>query len=382
MDKNVYFASCSGYEQEEVVQKIETLFSQLEVENMTGKKILLKPNLLSKSSPEKAITTHPEVVRGVIIACKKRGATDIMIADSAGGLYNPKQSKGLYQGCGIEKIALEEGVRLYTDCQWKDVPCTGEKVSGFKILEPVLEADIFINLPKCKTHSMMGMTAACKNLFGCIPGLDKSQWHTRFPQKEDFGAMLVDLFQLIPPSFSILDGILAMEGDGPGSGTPRSLGLLMASCDSLGLDLALAEMMGFPKIAYLEAAKKRGICAEQFDPSLAQGESALFAPISHWVLPKSYEKGASSDTTFSQFLPKAFRPLGKRIEASLAPRPVVLPSLCVGCKKCAEICSKDAIIFQGNQAKIKKKDCISCFCCHEVCPVKAIEIKTSKFFSH
>lgn len=384
MKQQVYFASVPSYDSPLLEQKIDQYFQEENPNWNSGTKILLKPNLLSKSSPDKAITTHPEVVRGVIRACKNRGikGENILLADSAGGLYHTKQTMALYQGCGMTAIAKEEGIQLYTDCQWETVATKGKVVSEFTLLKPVREVDYIINLPKFKTHVMTGMTAGCKNMFGCIPGLDKSQWHTRFPQKDPFGEMLMDLYQLIPPNLTLLDGILAMEGDGPGGGTPRSLGILMASEDTLLLDLAVAEMMGYQgaTIPYIKAGIDRGLCPPVFDPSYAVGEEALFAPIPNWVLPSSYQGGKEANTTFSQFLPPLLQGLGERVEEALAPKPVIRKQACIGCEKCSEICSKDAISFENRKGFIDKKSCIRCFCCHEVCPVKAIDIKKSGLF--
>ncbi len=383
MKDTVYMKAVESYDTELVTTAVEELFQGCTVAMGPETKVLLKPNLLSKSAPEKAITTHPEVVRGVIRACRKRGVENIVIADSAGGLYNPKQCQALYQGTGMAKIALEEKVSLYTDCQWVEVPCQGKVVSSFRIIKAVAEADVIINLPKFKTHVMTGMTAAVKNMFGCVPGLEKSQWHTRFPQREDFGEMLLDLYGLLPPSFNLLDGILAMEGDGPGGGEPRQSRILLSSENPLHLDLVVAEMMGYTgsDIPYLSAAMKRGLCAERVDTAWLQGDKELFAPIPNWVLPKSYQGVVTANTTFSQFLPKPLQGLGRAVERHMAARPVVKGELCISCKKCSEICSKNAIDFVKGKAVIRKKACISCFCCHEVCPVKAIDVKQSRIYN-
>lgn len=383
MNHSIYITACNNYQTNLVTEKIEFLFSQLAVTQTLTKdtKVLLKPNLLSKMPPEKAVTTHPEVVRGVIRACVKRGvlAKNIVIADSAGGLYNTKQTKALYQGCGLTPIAQEESATLYTDCQWELVQTQGTVVSAFNILKPVLEADFIINLPKFKTHVMTGLTAGCKNMFGCVPGLDKSQWHTRFPERDPFGNMLIDLYQLVTPTFSLLDGILAMEGDGPGGGTPRELGVLLASEDTLHLDLAVAHMMGLSPliVPYLKAAYQRQLCGSSVDLSQVFGDIERCSLIPHWKLPKSYENGAVGSTSFVASFPKFLQPLGRKLESSLAPRPFVKEDECVNCKRCSEICSKHAISFHKNKARIDKNRCILCFCCHEVCPVKAIDIKKS-----
>ncbi len=383
----VAFVKESSYSTEAVEQAVEYLFSFISCTKKINSesKILLKPNLLAKHVPERAVTTHPEVLRAVIHACVKRGARreNIIVADSAGGLYNPTQMKNLYQGCGLTAIAKEEQVQLYSACESTNHKVqSGKVVTEFEILNPVLEADIIINLPKFKAHVMTGMTAACKNMFGVIPGLKKSEWHMRFPDKERFGDMIIDLLETITPDFAILDGILAMEGDGPAGGEPREIGVLMASEDMVNLDLAVAQMMGLDpmRVPYLKAAHLRGLGNEKFDSADAVGEVDAFTLIEQWKLPESYQGNGNGYIDFAEYVPSIFRPVVKRLEEAVAPRPVIDKKLCIGCGKCAEICSQDTIEITNKKATIIKQKCIRCFCCHEMCPVKAIEVKKFKLF--
>lgn len=384
MTKSVFTQAVRDYDLPLVEQAVETLFSQLEAPQRINAQswILLKPNLLAKHPPHHAVTTHPVVVQAVIRACVRRGALPerIVVADSAGGIYNPSQMKGLYQGCGLWPLAREEGVTLYTACQSQvhDTP-KGQVAKSFDIIAPALEADFIINLPKCKTHVMTGMTGACKNLFGLVPGLKKSQWHMRFPDKDRFGNMLVDLLEAFPPDLAILDGILAMEGDGPGGGTPRKAGILMASEDMVNLDLAMAHMMGIPPmvVPYLQAAHQRGLGDAAIDLTTVVGGLPVFTD---WVLPSSYQGSNQASVTFANQVPKPLTPLVRQLEHHLAPRPVIAKSLCIGCGKCKEICPQDTILLTDGKARIVAKDCIRCFCCHEVCPVKAIDVKSSNVF--
>ncbi len=387
MEKKIAIVEAESYQTDIVCKKIIELFDKMSITKTINEhtKILLKPNLLAKHPPEHAVTTHPEVLRGVIRACIQKGASKdhILVADSAGGIYNPKQMKSLYQGCGLTTVCEEEGVSLYMECQSQviSVP-NGRVVSEFEILTPVLEADFIINLPKMKSHVMTGMTAACKNMFGIIPGLKKSEWHMRFPDKERFGQMLIDLLETVPPQLAILDGILAMEGNGPGGGDPREVGILMASEDMLNMDLAIAYMMGLsPKrVPYLRAANQRGLCDDEFQLHYLDDESNLCKPLFEWKLPESYVGDHDGNTDFAALAPNWLKPMAKKVEDMIAPYPKVEEDLCIGCGKCAEICSKDAINIKNKKAKIRKKDCIRCFCCHEMCPVKAIEVKKMKFF--
>jgi len=374
MDKNVYFAAAANYDQQTVDVAVERLFCQLPAaQAIGGKRVLLKPNLLAKHTPERAVTTHPALVRAVIRAVRRRGAASITVADSPGGVYNPGILRSIYKVSGLTDVCREEGAALYTDCKSREVPAKGQVVKQFTLLEPVLDCDVIINLPKLKTHMMTGLSAATKNLFGCIPGLQKAEWHMRFPDKERFGGMLVDLLCTVKPGFAILDGILAQEGDGPAGGTPRMVGIVAAAEDHLQMDLALCRMLGIrPKdVPYLNAAISRGLCPEQFDPACAKGEGELCRPIPGYRLPSSW-----GSVDFADKAPRAVRWAVPAVERLLAPRPVINKSRCIGCGKCAEICPQHTITVQGK-AHIHAARCIRCFCCHEMCPVKAIDTRRS-----
>lgn len=374
MDKNVYFAAAANYDQQTVDAAVERLFCQLPAaQALGGKRVLLKPNLLAKHTPERAVTTHPALVRAVIRAVRRRGAASITVADSPGGVYNPGILRSIYKVSGLTDVCREEGVALYTHCKSREVPAKGQVVKQFTLLEPVLDCDVIINLPKLKTHMMTGLSAATKNLFGCIPGLQKAEWHMRFPDKERFGGMLVDLLCTVKPGFAILDGILAQEGDGPAGGTPRMVGIVAAAEDHLQMDLALCRMLGIrPKdVPYLNAAISRGLCPEQFDPACAKGEGELCRPIPGYRLPSSW-----GSVDFADKAPRAVRWAVPAVERLLAPRPVINKSRCIGCGKCAEICPQHTITVQGT-AHIHAARCIRCFCCHEMCPVKAIDTRRS-----
>lgn len=374
MDKNVYFAAAANYDQQTVDAAVERLFCQLPAaQALGGKRVLLKPNLLAKHTPERAVTTHPALVRAVIRAVRRRGAASITVADSPGGVYNPGILRSIYKVSGLTDVCREEGAALYTDCKSREVPAKGQVVKQFTLLEPVLDCDVIINLPKLKTHMMTGLSAATKNLFGCIPGLQKAEWHMRFPDKERFGGMLVDLLCTVKPGFAILDGILAQEGDGPAGGTPRMVGIVAAAEDHLQMDLAFCHMLNIrPKdVSYLNAAISRGLCPEQFDPACAKGEGELCRPIPGYRLPSSW-----GSVDFADKAPRAVRWAVPAVERLLAPRPVINKSRCIGCGKCAEICPQHTITVQGK-AHIHAARCIRCFCCHEMCPVKAIDTRRS-----
>ena len=379
MDERVFFAAAPSYSQSAVDAAVEQLLRQLPAAVLLapGKTVLLKPNLLSGSAPEKAVTTHPAVVKAVIRAAKRRGvaASDIMESESRGGPHASGLVKAAWKARGIAAVCAEEGVGLYTGAASGEAPKAEGAKRRFTFLEPVLAADVLIDLPKAKTHMMTGLSAATKNLFGCIPGLQKAEWHMRCPQKEDFGDMLVDLLLTVKPAFAVLDGVVAHEGNGPSGGSPRPLGFLAAAEDPLSMDLALCAMLGLApeSVPYLAAARRRGLCPAAFDPALAAGEKALSAPVENFRLPDSWRR-----MNFSDSAPRAVRWAVPAVEQWVAPRPKIAPARCIGCGRCAEICPRHTIELKNKKAHIKPKDCIRCFCCHEVCPVQAID--TKRFF--
>lgn len=375
---------------------VERVFALLDAPKAIGPdtKILLKPNLLSKSPPEKAVTTHPEIVRAVVHACLRRGARpeNITLADSAGGLYNPAGVEALYRTSGMAAVCAAEGIHAYTACESGPRAVeNGAVVREFELLRPVLEADFIIDLPKFKTHVMTGMTAATKNLFGCIPGLKKAEWHTRFPDRERFGQMLIDLLLTVKPAMAVLDGVVGMEGDGPGGGEPRPVGLVLG-CEGGELpllDCAVCRLMGLDpmRVPYLKAAADRGLLlAGGFDPAtMLAGDTDAFVPLQDWKLPSSFADGGLGSTDFADSrtrVPAFLAPVVRYAEKWIAPHPVIDRKKCVGCGRCAEICPQHTILLDTarKKAKIKTGDCIRCFCCHEMCPVKAIEVKKLDVF--
>ena len=378
MDDKVYFAAAGSYDPAAVEAAVERLFGQLPAAAAVGpgKKVLLKPNLLAKHGPDKAVTTHPEVLRAVIRAVKRRGADDLLVADSPGGPYTPALVKSIYKASGLAAVCQEEQVPLYTACESAAAPAAGGAAAKeFTLLRPVLEADVLIDLPKLKTHMMTGLSAATKNLFGCIPGLQKAEWHMRLPEKERFGEMLVDLLETVKPAFAVLDAVVAHEGDGPSGGTPRPVGFVAAAGDLLQMDLALCAMVGLQpaQVPYLSAAMRRGLCAERFDPAKAAGEAELFAPIDGFKLPSSW-----GSVDFADNAPRPIRWAVPAVQRAIAPRPVIDRAGCIGCGQCATICPQKTVRLEEGRARILPKRCIRCFCCHEICPVGAIG--TKRFF--
>ncbi len=378
MDK-VVLSRTPNYGEQALYESVCRQFACLDYDftQMVGKRVLIKPNLLMKRTPEQATTTHPGVVHAVIRRLNELGVEDIVVADSPGGLYNVGALTGIYQASGMMEAV--EGVQAHLNYDVtngsRQVPAY-RRVSSFPLITPVLQADYVISIAKLKTHGMTMLSGGVKNLFGCVPGLMKPEFHCRFPKKEDFCEMLVDLCECVRPDITLVDAVVSMEGDGPSGGSPRQTGYLFGATNPYALDCILSRFIGFEEdeIGTVRAAKARGLCQGGGEVSLC-GDTEGFAPVEDFLHPHSKE------TDFSGNVPRFLRGTVSFLVGKVAkPRPVIRHTDCIGCGKCAQSCPQHTIRIRGGKAHIQYGDCIRCFCCHEMCPVKAIDIKRFRFF--
>ncbi len=369
----VYVVKCPDYKQ--VEEKMEMLLSMMGGMSQfakAGEKIVLKANLLVPAKPEKAVTTHPMVVAAVARMVKSVGASCI-IADSPGSgyPYNEKTLDRVYRTCGMYEASKESGieVNLDTTCQTVFFP-EGKLIKRFEIITPVVQADGVLNLCKLKTHSFMSMTGAIKNSFGVIPGITKSGYHAKLPDKHDFASMCLDLSTYVSPRISIMDAVTGMEGNGPQNGTPRHVGLLLASRSAFALDVVASEVMGIDREnnPILVEAEKRKLFPNHLEQVEVIGVDIADLRISDFKLPSTLLVGVSS-----LFL-SALYPLFKNW---ITVWPQIIENKCVGCGVCRDACPVKAISIVNSHAHIDKKNCIRCYCCHEMCPRDAIEFRSS-----
>lgn len=374
MNGTVYIQNVSAYD-DAVFAAVENIFAAAGLDGRiaAAQRIVVKPNLLMKCGPDAAVTTHPLVMQAVIRALQKRGAKDILIAESPGGLFTLSRLESIYGGCGMKQLA-GEGVRLNTDLSAVTREALGRT---FELLAPIAQSDLLISVGKLKTHAMTGMSGGVKNLFGAIPGLTKPQFHFLFPEKGDFCDMLCDLCALLDPALTVLDGVVGMEGDGPSAGVPRSFGLILGSRDPFALDRAAAHMLGLSlnEALTVKASVKKGLAPERAEDLTVAGDKERFDhPFTDVLRPQS------SEADFSSKLPRPLRSAGSKLLRQLAPRPRVRTADCIGCGRCAESCPVHTIALVKGRAVIRKAPCIRCFCCHEMCPVHAIDISKNIVF--
>ena len=368
--EKVWLSRCGGYAPEELLCQMEEAFTALGVweEIRPGMKVVLKPNLVMSSKPEAAIATHPALVAAVGKCVQKAGG-EVLIAESPGGPYTPAAMKAIFRGCGYTDMAKDCGFALYTECKSREVTLPrAQRCRQLSVAEPFLTRDYLIDLCKLKTHGMVGFSGAVKNLFGAVPGLQKPELHCRFPEKQPFSEMLVDLCDFLQPDLCIMDGILAMEGNGPTGGQPRKMGVLGASKSPYALDVCGAALIGMKPegVLMLKEANRRGL--GPLSPEECQLVKEPVAPLAQ----PDFVKAKASSTDFIDRLPSFLRPAAKKIAT---PTPKIRKKECVGCGRCAESCPQHTIQIREGKAVIDYKNCIRCFCCHEMCPKHVIDIR-------
>ena len=370
--KTVSLVPCSSYEAIEIRSALKRALDPLggiEAFVKPGQRVLLKPNLLSAKDPLRAITTHPMLVEAVAEEVQRVGANPF-VGDSPGGAV--RGIKRVWANTGMEEMAQRAGLELVN---FEASGSKGIKFGAytFYIAKPVLEADVIINLPKLKTHSLTLLTCAVKNMFGVMPGFRKGEQHKRYPKPGEFARMLVHLYKLVTPSLTIVDAVLAMEGNGPSSGQPRWLKMLMAGEDAVAVDAAVGRVIGFPDgfVDTTRIATEMGLGEGRVEHLNVVGDAAG-RTAEGFVLPSN---------RVQKLVP---RPLVKLIAPLVWVKPVIMPTKCTGCGFCAESCPVKTIAKEGKVYKIVDKHCIKCLCCHELCPESSVEIKLSwlaRFFA-
>lgn len=342
-----------------------------------GMTVVIKANLVSAMKPEEAATTHPVLLSALTDMLIERGAS-VIIGDSPGGLYTPGHLTKVYNVAGLRECE-EHGAQLNMDFGQGEAHFPEAKVCNTFTYTTYLDrADLIINFCKLKSHGMMGMSCAAKNLFGTIPGVIKPEYHYRYPSYEDFSDMLVDLDEYFHPVLSIADAVVGMEGNGPTAGTPKKMGFLLASRSPHTLDMVAARLIGFEpfEIPTLAAAHRRGMLPDSIDEVVVFGnlEAALVTDFERVVERRSLGFWGDSANPVKNFF-------GKIAAAILQTRPALNKSMCVGCGICKNICPAKAIVIVKGRAKIDRKKCIRCFCCQEFCPKSAMKVKRTMLAS-
>ena len=373
MTAPVILSPCPDYSEENCRAAIRAIVERAPaLQNLKpGARVLVKANLVTRMAPDRAATTHPALIAALVDFLKEKGA-EAVVGDSPGGPFTKAYLDAVYAGTGMKNT----GAAVNGDFSVKHASFPEAAVlKDFDYTGWLDGGDLIVNFCKLKSHGMMGLSCAVKNMFGAIPGITKPAYHYRFPDYHSFADMLVDLNEYFKPAFHIVDAVTAMEGNGPTAGTPRHIGAVLGSESPYSLDLVCAGLIGktAEEIPTLAAACRRGLA-----PGTA-AEVPLIGDISPFRVPDFDVPGAGRGV--EAFLHGGvFANAGNRVVKSvLAVRPRLEGQACVSCGKCAALCPAGAISMRQKSRKprIDKGKCIRCFCCQEFCPAGALEPRRS-----
>lgn len=380
MAARVSLSRCVGYDKQTVLAALRENLERLGGMGAfvkPGQRVLLKPNLLRPEAPERCVTTHPSVVWAVAKLAQEAGG-EVSVGDSTGF---GSGVKAMHRS-GIWNVAQELGLEIAGFTESTEVHVSrGHTFRQLEIARDVLSADVVINLPKVKTHGQMYLTLAVKNLFGCVAGVRKAQWHVKAGfDAHYFARLLLDVYVGVSPALTVLDGVVSMEGNGPGGGDPKETGFLLAGQDAVALDRVVCALLGLPAghLPTHVEAERLGIGETRLDRIAVLG-----VPVERMRV--------------TGFKPSNGGPLNRLVLAPLLrtplrdgvlSRPLVLHDRCKQCGECIAACPVGAMRLRPadrdhgpQRVTVDYPACIRCFCCQEICPKGAIVVESGWLLS-
>ena len=335
----------------------------------SGKKVLLKVNLVAPSRPELAVTTHPAIVRAVIRLVKECGG--ICYVGDGPGVGSTRVAA---EGSGLLPMIEEEGAQLLVFEDTAEYENADNRImKRIPLVRQLGEMDVLITLPKLKTHCQMAYTGALKNQYGLVPGAAKGQYHFRFQNRNVLADFMIDINRTAHPALAIMDGVIGMEGPGPSGGTPRKIGAIVAGEDLTAVDTVCLTMIGLtvPEVPVSQAAVRGKFGEADLANIEIVGESLESMKIADYDLVKS-------PLNIMKILPLP-RFMLRWLRRQIAPAPRIDVKKCIRCRRCERGCPVKPAAIQplDESRKVNDATCIRCYCCHEFCPVKAIDLKRS-----
>lgn len=373
----VILLPCSSYREEAVYESLKMgleLLGSLEVLIKKEEKILLKPNLLKRAEVEKAVITHPVVVGMFGRLLRQEGYRNIILADSCGHGTTGR----VIAGTGMDRYLKELEIPAVDFSEGVKTPYPkGSQAREFVLSRELLDQDCVISLCKMKTHALERITGAVKNSYGFIYGFHKAKGHTLYPSADSFARMLVDLNKCVKPRLYVMDGITAMEGNGPGSGDPVKMGVLLLSQDPVALDAVFCHLIHLkPQIVPTNYhGQKMGLGTwkkEEIQLLTPEGEISMEEAVVKYGNPRFHVDRRAVKYGIWEKMAKALNIFQKK--------PYIEQDRCIRCGICVKSCpvSGKAVDFKNGRQKppvYDYKKCIRCFCCQEMCPEKAIKVK-------
>lgn len=345
---------------ENVRQAVDRAF-EIFPQDIQGKKVLIKPNLLRASRPEEGIITNPAVLRAVVEKVETMKPASIIVGDNP-GVFSYGANEEAFRTTGLMEAAKGHYVNIGNDS--RNVDFNPAFAPTMSISSAVLDADVVISLPKFKTHGLTVITGAIKNSYGFLPGAQKAKFHRVAGNSERFQEMIVDVFKIRVPDLFIVDAVVGMEGNGPASPDLRDINLILASDSAVALDGVIARMMGIDnpgKLGFIQKAKEAGLGDYDLKTIEIIGE---LKQLSDFKLPPLGGEAHLKNENLVTFL-----------QSKTLLRPKADPQLCTGCATCVAQCPASALSMDDNLPRVDADKCIACFCCQEICPEKAITLR-------
>ena len=377
MKSRVVLMPCDSYEETQVYKKLKTglgFLGGLASVARKDEKILLKLNLVRSAPPERAVTTHPSVAAALARLFHEEGFAHVTAGDSSGFGSPVKIMRDIGMAEAFEKYGVAMG-------EFREaVPVIfpeGIHTRKFMAAREVCEADALISVCKMKTHALEHITGAVKNQYGCVQGFHKAKGHTQYPSPESFARMLADLNRWVRPRLCIMDGIVAMEGNGPTSGDPVPMNVLLMSRDPVALDSVFSHLVFLnPELV------PTNVCGAQMGLGFWQEDRIEL------VTPDGV---ISMEDAVARYGNPRFRVSRKRekvrgwmgavgIFRFLQKKPCIIEERCRKCGVCVESCPVEGRALSFAKGRnlppvYDYKKCIRCFCCQEMCPHKAIRVR-------
>lgn len=366
----VSIVRCEDYDQGRVDAAVREALDLAELSKLfaSGSKVLLKPNLLSTRKPEEAVTTHPAVVRALgEIALRRQCVPSIGDSPPFSG-ENPAKWQRLMDVTGMSAVSAELGIPMirFEESVAELQSPQGRIYHSFQVAASVLEADTLVNICKLKTHGLTKLTGAVKNVFGCVPGVRKGLFHAKAAEdRVTFAQMLVDLCQALGPGVNVMDAVVALEGEGPNSGSPRHIGAILASSDPVALDAVASALIGVDPMSVdtTRLAHEQGLGWAEISEIEMRGTPLEDLAVTDFRMSSGSNEWGRIPSPVRQFLRR-----------QLVPSPVISRRSCIACGDCASACPV-AAITAGRPYVVDQRKCIRCYCCHEVCNAGAVALR-------
>ena len=329
-------------------------------QQIKGKKVVIKPNVLRISKADEHIVTHPSILRAVVDKVETLSPSELIVGDNP-GLFAYGENKTSFESTGL--LDASKGYYRNLGDFSVQLDFNPEFLPHVGVSKAIMEADVLISLPKFKTHGLTVMTGAIKNSYGILPGAQKARLHQIAGSPERFHEMIVDVYRLRIPDLFIMDAVIGMEGNGPASPDLRHIGVVLAADNGVAMDGVVARMMGLDpgELRFLLKARDIGLGNFDLDSLELDGDIPV---LPDFILPPlSGQKIADSST------------INERMQAKMRLLPKANSELCTACGACLDQCPASALYMAEDIPKVHRDLCITCFCCQEICPEKAMTLQ-------